>query len=79
MDDILDKRNAVVIDSMMRSLEYYDTIVIPWGAMHMPAIEAAVLELGFEPGAERERLSVDFRAIPYAELWRKFAVDSDVE
>jgi hypothetical protein len=79
MDDILDKRNAVVIDSMMRSLEYYDTIVIPWGAMHMPAIDAAVLELGFEPGAERERLSVDFRAIPYAELWRKFVVVSAVE
>ncbi|MGK2943983.1 MAG: hypothetical protein ACSLFC_04510 [Desulfuromonadales bacterium] len=79
MSDILDKRNAVVIGSMVRSLAYYDTIVIPWGAMHMPAIETAVLNQGFVPGAERERLSVDFRAIPYAELWRKFAVDSDVE
>lgn len=73
MDDILDKRNAVVIDSMMRSLEYYDTVVIPWGAMHMPAIEAAVLKQGFVPGARRERLSVDFRAIPYAKLWQKWS------
>jgi phosphate starvation-inducible protein PhoH len=37
----------------------------------MPAIEAAVLKLGFAPGDERERLSVDFREIPFAELWQK--------
>jgi hypothetical protein len=79
MTDILDKRNALVIDNMVRSLEYYDTVIIPWGAMHMPAIEAAVLKLGFAPGDERERLSVDFREIPFAELWRTFAVDADVE
>jgi hypothetical protein len=79
MTDILDKRNALVIDNMVRSLEYYDTVIIPWGAMHMPAIEAAVLEQGFAPGGERERLSVDFREIPFAELWRTFAVDAEVE
>jgi len=73
MADILDKRNTVVIDGMMRSLVRYDTIIIPWGAMHMPAIEQAVLEAGFVPGAERERLSLDFRAIPYAELWQKWS------
>lgn len=72
MADIIDKRNAVVIDSMVRSLKHYDTIVIPWGAMHMPAIEAAVLEQGFAPDAERERLSVDFRNIPFAKLWQKW-------
>ncbi len=73
MVDILDKRNVVVIDGMMRSLVRYDTIIIPWGAMHMPAIEEAVLEEGFVPGASRERLSLDFRAIPYAELWGKWS------
>lgn len=72
MADILDKRNAVVIDSLLRCLERYDTIIIPWGAMHMPAIEAAVLEQGFARGVARERLSLDFRAIPYADLWRKW-------
>jgi len=73
MADILDKRNLVVIDGMVRSLVHYDTIIIPWGAMHMPAIEAAVLEAGFVPGASRERLSLDFRALPYAELWQKWS------
>ncbi len=73
MFDILDKRNEVVIDSMLRTLKRYDTIIIPWGAMHMPAIEEAVLEQGFVPGVARERLSLDFRTIPYVELWQKWA------
>jgi len=73
MADILDKRNVVVIDGMVRSLPRYDTIIIPWGAMHMPAIEEAVLGEGFVPGVARERLSLDFRAIPYAELWQKWS------
>ena len=73
MADILDKRNAVVIDGMERCLAHYDTIIIPWGAMHMPAIEAAVLAQGFVPAASRERLSLDVRVIPYRELWRKWA------
>ncbi len=73
MTDIIDKRNEVVIASMVRTLEHYDTIIIPWGAMHMPAIEAAVLDEGFTPGVARERLSLDFRAIPYAELWQKLS------
>jgi hypothetical protein len=74
MADILDKRNAVVIDSLVRSLVHYDTIIVPWGAMHMPAIEEAVLGHGFEQGAVRERLSLDFRTIPYLELWQRFTV-----
>jgi hypothetical protein len=73
MGDILDKRNAIVIDSMVRSLKRYNTVIIPWGAMHMPAIEAAVLEEGFQLGGTRERLSLDFRTLPYAELWKKWA------
>lgn len=77
MADILDKRNAVVIDSMLRTLKYYDTIIIPWGAMHMPAIEAAVLTQGFKPSSTQERLSLDFRTIPYTELWRKWSMASD--
>ena len=73
MADILDKRNAVVIDRMLRSLRFYDTIIIPWGAMHMPAIENAVISQGFRFGMEKERLGLDFRTIPYADLWQKWS------
>ena len=70
MDDILYKRNAVVIDALYRSLDRYDTIVIPWGGMHMPAIESALLERGFVPGDKKERLLFAFSAIPFSELWK---------
>jgi len=70
--DILIHRNAVVIDTLKQSLKSYDTVVIPWGAMHMPEIEQAVLKQGFTPGARHERLSLDFRTVPYAELWQKW-------
>lgn len=73
MTDILDKRNDAVIAGMVQTLKRYDTIIIPWGAMHMPAIEAAVLEQGFAPGKAQERLSLDFRTIPYGELWQKWS------
>jgi hypothetical protein len=72
MTDILDKRNTVVIEDMLRSLRFYNTVIIPWGAMHMPAIEAAVIEQGFTPGPAHERLSLDFRHIPYREIWQKW-------
>ena len=73
MADILDKRNDAVIAGLVKTLKRYDTIVIPWGAMHMPAIEAAVLEQGFTPGKTQERLSLDFRTIPYGDLWQQWS------
>jgi hypothetical protein len=76
MADVLDKRNAAVIASLPKALRHYETIVIPWGALHMPAIEAAVLDLGFAPGEKKERMSLDFRAIPYRELWRKWSTQA---
>jgi hypothetical protein len=74
MADILDKRNDAVIASMSKALRSYQTIIIPWGALHMPAIEAAVLEQGFAPGEKKERMSLDFRTIPYQKLWQKWSV-----
>ncbi|MEJ2699496.1 MAG: hypothetical protein P8Z70_07530 [Desulfuromonadales bacterium] len=79
MADILDKRNKVVIDALRRSLDRYDTIVVPWGGMHMPAIQAAVVKLGFVPGNRKERLLVSFSAIPYARLWRMISAPAGQE
>ncbi len=63
MDDILDRRNVVVIDALKRSLERYDIIVVPWGGMHMPAIEAALLDQGFVLGEQKERQLFAFSSI----------------
>lgn len=73
MEDILHKRNEAVIQGMNRSLRKYDTVFIPWGAMHMPGIEAAVLEKGFSLQQSRERLSLDFGKVPLAELLQKLS------
>jgi len=72
MEDILDRRNEAVIRHLERALNSYQTIVVPWGAMHMPAIEAALEEQGFTRSTERERLSLAYASIPVGELIQRF-------
>lgn len=59
MDDILHRRNKVVLGYLDRALARYDTVVVPWGALHMKEIEAGVLERGFVLQEERKMLSID--------------------
>jgi hypothetical protein len=61
MDDILHRRNLAVIGHLDQALARYDTVVIPWGALHMKEIEAEVVKRGFTLQKERERVSIDFR------------------
>lgn len=63
MDDILHRRNQVVLRHLDRALGSYDTVIIPWGALHMKEIEAEVLKRGFKLQEERRRNSIDFRRI----------------
>ena len=61
MNDILHRRNLTVLRHLDTGLKRYDTIIIPWGALHMKEIEADVLKRGFVLQKERERISIDFR------------------
>jgi hypothetical protein len=61
LDDILHRRNGVLIGHLRRSLARYDTVVVPWGAMHMPEIEREVLKQGFRLDKEQDRISIDLR------------------
>jgi len=61
IDDILHRRSMEVVRYLEIALDRYDTVVIPWGALHMKEIEAEVLKLGFTLQEERERVSIDFR------------------
>jgi len=49
-------------------LDYYDTIIIPWGALHMPEIETAVLGKNFQLAETRQRTSIDFKRLFMAHL-----------
>ena len=63
MKDILHRRNAEVILHLNRALDYYDTIIIPWGALHMPEIETAILGKNFQLAETRQRISIDFKRL----------------
>jgi len=43
--DVLELRNARVIQGLKQVLSNYEHIVIPWGAAHMPGIERGVIKL----------------------------------
>jgi len=60
MDDILHRRNMALIRHLDQALARYDTVVIPWGALHMEEIEAEVVKRGFKLQEERQRVSIDF-------------------
>lgn len=70
MDDLIYKRNQSVVGYLPKALRKYDTVVIPWGALHMKGIEIAVLEKGFVLEENRERLSIDFMLLPYGQIWK---------
>ena len=61
MDDILYRRNRQLIGQLQKALRRYDTVVIPWGALHMPAIQEEVLNEGFVLQEQRDRVSIDFK------------------
>ena len=52
-DDILNKRNTRVLAEFDKRIGEYDTIVVPWGAQHMPGLEAALRERGFAVESQR--------------------------
>ncbi len=74
--DIIDTRNRSVIRYIERAVTNYDTIIVPWGAMHMPAIEEAVLAMGYRRISSKERLSIKFDFLKLKTLLKKMTVDS---
>ncbi len=71
MNDLVQKRNRQVLSYLPKALNKYDTIIIPWGALHMPGLEAAIIGKGFHLQEEHKRLSIDFLLLPYEKLWSK--------
>jgi hypothetical protein len=50
--DILDRRNEHLFTEIESALDDYERVVVPWGALHLPAVERTVIDWGFE---ERSR------------------------
>lgn len=53
-EDVLELRNAKVLTAIQKSLPSFEHVLVPWGALHMPGIEAALIKQGFQRSAGRE-------------------------
>ncbi len=56
--DIYDKRNAHLVAEIERAAADGDSVVAPWGAAHLGAVEAALEASGWERGGWRTRVVV---------------------
>ncbi|SHJ04979.1 hypothetical protein SAMN02745165_01410 [Malonomonas rubra DSM 5091] len=70
MHDLIERRNKAVLSYLPKALNKYDTVVIPWGALHMPGLERAILGKGFRLHEQDKRLSIDFLQLPFRKLWQ---------
>jgi hypothetical protein len=46
--DLISKRNEKLLNTLDEQLEKHECIIVPWGALHMPEIEAWAIKQGFK-------------------------------
>lgn len=61
--DLFARRNEHVLARLDEVLVDYPRVVVPWGALHLPTLEAAVLQRGFERADETRHRLVHWRDI----------------
>lgn len=61
--EIIDKRNETLLRYLDRALLGHDEIAVPWGALHMPGLERALLDRDFTLAATRTKRAVDFKEL----------------
>jgi TraB/PrgY/gumN family len=67
-EDLLVKRNEHLLKELRAELADSDSIVVPWGAAHMPGIARAIQQQGFRLSQTHEYQIFRFRT-----LWRRAA------
>jgi hypothetical protein len=68
--DLIENRNAHLLGEIRAGLDDYHRIVVPWGALHLPGIEEAILGWGFEQTASSQRRITAYQTILTALLAR---------
>jgi hypothetical protein len=61
--DLIENRNAHLLDEIRTGLDDYQRIVVPWGALHLPGIEDAILGWGFEQTTSSQRQITAYQTI----------------
>lgn len=59
--DILNKRNEHLLGEIQKALSTHTTIVVPWGAAHMPGIQSEIEKWGFKETKRRKYQAVHFK------------------
>jgi len=54
-EELIDRRNTHLLTQMNEALKEFDRVVIPWGALHLPGIERALLAAGFSETTREQR------------------------
>lgn len=62
MEDLLQKRNRHLLENIRAHLPESDSILVPWGAAHMPELAREIQELGFRLAQTRECTVIRFRS-----------------
>ena len=60
-DDIIDRRNDHLIREIEAVLKTHSTVVVPWGANHMPEIQKQIEKWGFVETKRTRHLVVPFK------------------
>ncbi len=55
LEDIVTGRNSHLLDEIDTALSAHDLVIIPWGALHLPEIEAHLLANGFREISRTDR------------------------
>jgi len=63
MDDLLRKRNRQLLGKIHAQLSQSDSIIVPWGAAHIPEIAREIQKSGFRLTESREYLAIRFRSV----------------
>ena len=63
VEDLLRKRNRHLLEELQARLPQSDTLIVPWGAAHMPGIAEGLQASGFRLAETREYVVIRFRPI----------------
>jgi hypothetical protein len=68
MEDVFTRRNEHLLEQIDGALLEFHRVVVPWGALHLPEIEAAIRERGFAPTTSQRRRLVSWHTVADAAL-----------
>lgn len=62
-EDLITRRNEHLLTRLDEALVEYQRIIVPWGALHLPGIESAIFQRGFERTQEARHRLLTWRGI----------------